>query len=152
MVVYTVWDRVVRVRFPAPRQTQNPTQVFCVGFCCFRRSKKCISALLLGNEAPEDMFLDFTGEKHLRRRPRTWVFLWATGEIKSHDSGSIPGSPTSKEKTSKCWFFLYEEGRESTFLYFYPEANGGRMPHGTEWVRRLSRVPWHLVFCEYLEQ
>lgn len=32
MVVYAVWDRVARVRFPAPRQTQNTlalAEVFC---------------------------------------------------------------------------------------------------------------------------
>ncbi len=32
MVVYAVWDRVARVRFPAPRQTnkKRPMGVFCL--------------------------------------------------------------------------------------------------------------------------
>ncbi len=50
VVVYAVWDRVVRVRFPAPRQIQKNLTPAVRFFCIFVRESKRLPALL-GSEA-----------------------------------------------------------------------------------------------------
>lgn len=66
MVVYAVWDRVARVRFPAPRQ--NEKQPFLRAVFHFVGENKQNNLLVAGNRTPERCFAD-TGRQNREACP-----------------------------------------------------------------------------------